>query len=399
MHTMSSFPRKRESSVVRKSHWIPAFAGTTYFLVVVCVSALTGCSLPKTNFSRYPGFAEYYAAHPPGNTLPSAEEQALLARYRPRFFLPPNHAGMIDFYRDYIAQGQLFDRDGRLISTEVTPEILNANKEDPLVVFVNDEKAQVPRATVFGRIDHDELRVNDTTHRLTFLTYHAVFRHSGIAAGFTGWRAGLVDVFADLTDWHQLDHYTAATVVLDRSSRPIALMLQQHNYHHTYVFHREFPFPADERVVVDVAIRSNELYPHSKKIVRHRSTRFNSPEEMRYLVGFGNKPRIAAEDVTEGRDEVDYQIAFLPPNDAFYTFKGFLGERRRLPGRDGPPGADFNTLPETKAHTSQLLMGFWREGKREDFERLNDTYGKSGKQTDFVHAQASAFIRAIDYNP
>ena len=392
MHPILSFPRKRESSVVRKSRWIPAFAGTTYFLAIVCLSALTGCSLAKTNFSLYPGFAEYYAAYPPRNTLPSAEQQALLARYRPRFFLPPNHAGIIDFYRDYIAQGELFDRDGQLISSAVTPEVLNANKDDPLIIFVHNAKAKAPRGAVFGRIDRDELRVNDSTHRFTFLTYHAVFRHSGVAAGFTGWRAGIVNLFADLHDWHQLDHHTAATIVLDDSNRPVALMLQQHNYHHTYVFGDAFPFPEDERIRIDVAIRSNELYPHSPKRVRHRAVRFNSPAEMSYLIGFGDKPRIAADDIAEGQNEIEYRLTFLPPSDAFYTFKGFLGERRRLPGRDGPPGADFNTLPEAKALTSQMLMGFWHEGNRDDFDRLQQSYGTSGKQMDFVRAQLKPFL-------
>ena len=95
----------------------------------------------------------------------------------------------------------------------------------------------------------------------------------------------------------------------------------------------------------------------------------------------------------------DVRSIFLPPSDAFYTFKGFLGARRRLPGRDGPPGADFNALPETKSLTSQLLMGFWRQGNREDLERLEQTYAKSGKQIDFVRAQALPFATAIGAAP
>ena len=401
MNPNASFPRRRESSVVRKSRDIHAFAGTrggrrgTYFFMFVCALATTGCSLPKANFSQYPGFAEFYAAHPPRDTLPSAEEQALLDRYKPRLYLPPNHAGLIDFYQDYIAQGSLFAADGKRISANVTREILNANKENFGVIFQHRPTARPTKATVFGRIDYDDLAVDNEKVRLTFLTYHAVFRHSGIAAGFEGWRASLVSWFADLDDWHQLDHYTAATIVLNESSRPIALMLQQHNYHHTYVFGHEFPFPDDQRVRVDVAIRSNELYPHSPERVRHRAVRFNSPEEMRYLVGFGEKPRIAEDDITEGKNEAEYRLEVLPPSDAFYTFKGFLGERRRLPGRDGPPGADFNALPETKALTAQMLMGFWREGNRDDLDRLESNYAKTGKQIDFVRAQARIYRDAV----
>ena len=367
----------------------------------VCAVALfiAGCSHPKTNFSQYPGFAEYYAAHAPLDVTPNAGEKALLERYKPRVYLPANHAGLIDFYQDYIAQGKLFRTDGKIISANVTQGILNANKDDTGVVFRHITTTQPTRATVFARIDHDELEANGTKQSLTFLTYHAVFRHSGLAAGFAGWRASMVSWFADLNDWHQLDHYTAATIVLNAAARPLALMLQQHNYHHTYVFGSDFPFPVDERVGVDVAIRSNELYPHSPQRVRHRAVRFNSPEEMRYLLGFGDQPHIAADDITEGHSDVKYELAFLPPSDAFYIFKGFLGERRHLPGRDGPPGADFNALPETKSLTSQLLMGFWRVDNRDDFERLNKTYGVSGKQVDFVRAQALPFARAIGMVP
>ncbi len=81
MHAKLSFPSstktlegrlRRESSFVRKSHWIPAFAGTTnYFFFWIIF--LTGCSLPKTNFSQYHGFAEYYAAHPPRAVLPKTQ--------------------------------------------------------------------------------------------------------------------------------------------------------------------------------------------------------------------------------------------------------------------------------------------------------------------------------------
>ena len=98
---------------------------------------LAGCSLPKTNFSQYPGFAEYYAAHPPTTTRPSDAEQTLLARYRPRFFLPPGHAGMIDFYADYIAHGTLNDAAGRAISSNVDGELLNRHRDDSGVVFVH----------------------------------------------------------------------------------------------------------------------------------------------------------------------------------------------------------------------------------------------------------------------
>ena len=111
------------------------------------------------------------------------------------------------------------------------------------------------------------------------------------------------------------------------------------------------PLPADERIAIDVAIRSIPISPHGA------------------------------------------------PSDAFYTFKGFLGARRKLPGRDGPPGADFNTLPALKPLASQLLMGFWREGDRDDLTRLEASYGKTGNPLDFVRAQAVPFLQTIATPP
>lgn len=92
-------------------------------------------------------------------------------------------------------------------------------------------------------------------------------------------------------------------------------------------------------------------------------------------------------------------LDFLPPSDAFYSFQGFLGARRRLPGRDGPPGADFNTWPTLKPWVSQMLTGFWRAGNEDDWARLEAGYGRSGRPQDFVDAQTVPFLRAIGLRP
>ena len=367
---------------------------------IVALLLLAGCTLPATNFSQYPGFAELEATHPQRTSLPTASEQALLLRLRPRLFLPPGHVGLVDFYRDYIAQGELRSGDGSLVSTQVTPEQLNRVKNDPRAVFRHLPQATgVAAPTVLARVDYEVLDAGSARFPLTFLTYHAVFRQSGLIVGLPGWVERIAGWFVDLSDWHQLDHYTATTIVLDPGQQPIALVLQQHNYQHTYVFNTQFALPTDHRVAVDVAIRSNELYPHNARRTEHRATRFHSPDELRYLMGSGAPPTLAGTDITEGRDELSYTLAFLQPSDAFYTFKGFLGERRRLPGRDGPPGADYNTVPQLKRWTAQMLMGFWREGDGGDLQRLESGYAKTGLPLDFVQAQTPIFAKAAGLAP
>jgi hypothetical protein len=362
---------------------------------------LAGCTLPETNFSQWPGWSEYLASHPAQPGLPDADQRALLEQHRPRFFLPPGHVGLIDFYSDYVAQGELRGDNGKLISERVTPALLNAHKQDPKIVFTHRVDPSKPaKATVYGRLQQANVALTEgAPRRFTFLTYHAVFRHSGVPAGFDGWRAAALSLIADLDDWHQLDHYTAATVVLDETQSPVALMLQQHNYPRTYVFGEAVLLSADGRPLVDVAIRSNELFPHAAQRMRRRAVRFMSVEDMRYMLGFGEKPSIAADDITEGADEAAYTLAFLPPDDAFYTFKGFLGARRRLPGRDGPPGADYNTLPEVKPLGLQLLSGYWREGNSDDRERFEASYARTGNRADFARAQGPAFAAALASGP
>jgi len=116
---------------------------------------------------------------------------------------------------------------------------------------------------------------------------------------------------------------------------------------------------------------------------------------MRYLLGFGARPTMAADDVTDGQNEAAYTLGFLPPDAAFYTFQGFLGERRRLPGRDGPPGADYNISPTLKPWGIQVLVGFFREGDREELGRFEATYARTGNPLDFVRVQAPVFGAAL----
>ena len=292
-------------------------------------------------------------------------------------WLPEGHEGPIDFYRDYIAQGELRDGGGALISAAVTPEVLNAWKSDPAVVFTHRPGGMPPRARIYGRIERGELELPGCAAALTvtFLTYNLVFRHSGLPMGLPAWQAALLAPVADLDDWHQLDHYTALTLALAAEDAgdlaPFAATFQQHNYLRTYLLANEegpgrLALPPDGRIAVDIALRSNELYPHRAGRVQRRAVSFMTPDAARYLVDGSDPPWRAADDVTLPAREIEPELALLPPADAFYVFQGWLGERRALPGRDGPPGADYNTLPPFKPKALQLALFYWAE-ERSDF--------------------------------
>ncbi|MGH9576701.1 MAG: hypothetical protein ACRD3R_04610, partial [Terriglobales bacterium] len=74
------------------------------------------------NFSLYPGFAKYFAEHPRRTVAATPEEQTLLERWRPRLWVGPGQEDPISFYQDYIAQGRLYDAQGKLLSEAVSPQ-------------------------------------------------------------------------------------------------------------------------------------------------------------------------------------------------------------------------------------------------------------------------------------
>jgi len=374
--------------------------GIIGFLVIVAIGAalaVTTCRSQDGNFSQFPGFDAYFKANPPSDALPTQEERALLWRNRPHLFIAEGEDGPIDFYRDYIGEGELRDGDGALISASVTQDILNRHKADPDLTFVHKPSGTVsPRPVLYGRVDHDTVTFDSVhgplTQTFTFLTYNAVFRTSGLPAALPKWQGLLLGLFVDLEDWHQLDHYTAATVVLDGVDAPVAVVLQQHNQQHSYLVGRDIMLGPDGRIAVDAAIRSNEFYPHASDRQRHRAVAMPDGEGMRYLIAGQDQPWMSADDVTEGTVPVDYDLSFLAPSDAFYTFQGFLGEKRLLPGRDGPPGAAYNTLPSLKARAMQLFVGYWRSDDPEDMKRYETAADGGGGLFAFAEAQKRRFF-------
>ncbi|MBI3706282.1 MAG: hypothetical protein HY246_01120 [Proteobacteria bacterium] len=357
---------------------------------------VAACGNSDTNFSQYPGFAEYFAANPRTQVLPTPAERALLEQHRPRLFLPPGNPGLIDFYGDYVAQGALNDAQGNLVSDRVTQDLLNRYRDDPHALFIHHPATAPVRPTVYARVDRETVASpGGAPEVFTFLTYNAVFRVSGLPAGMSSWQEFFLGLVASLDDWHQLDHYTAATLVLDGAQRPAALMMQQHNLVRTYLIGRDVELPADGRPLIDIAIRSNEFYPHALGQVRRRAAPMPTIAGIRYLISGQGQPAFEADDITDGVTEATYGLAYLPHDDAFYAFQGWLGERRRLPGRSGPPGADYNTIPDLKRRSAQMFAGYFREGSAADLAHLDATGadGRSHVDGRFARLQAETFFR------
>ncbi|MGI9480843.1 MAG: hypothetical protein ACR2OR_00640 [Hyphomicrobiales bacterium] len=345
-----------------------------------------------SNFSQYPGFAKWYAQNPPSDEFPSASDNALLAKHRPVVFLPKGHDGLAGFYEDYIAGGILRDGSGKIISRNVTQDVLNAHKNNPGVKFSPARFTRPNHSSVFARISRVNTNWAGQEMALTFLTYHLVFARSGLPGGLLGWQILALGAIGNLKDWHQLDHYTAVTLILDGEESPIAVMFQQHNNLRTHIIGETISLNSDMRPEVDVAIGSNELFPHRDGRTNYRAVPFPTPPAMRYLIGSGGRPFLTADDITHPHERAEYELRFVAPSDAFYTFKGYLGEKRLLPGRDGPPGADFNTLPDLKPLDLQMLSGYWREKNQGDIFRLERALKKEKYWLAFAEAQRDVFF-------
>ena len=364
-------------------------------LLLVC--AWAGSAAAGSTFSQYPGFAEYFAANPPAEAAGQAD-RALARRHAPRFHLPSGHEGPIDFYRDYIAQGHLMTGDGVRIDRPSRDD-LNRYRDDVRAEFTHVPGTAEPRPVVYATVERTGLwapgEPDRAAEEFTVVSYHLAFRVSGLPAGLSMAAAIPLRLVADLDDWHQLDHYTAAFVVLAADGRPVALTLQQHNYLRTYLVGESVALGPDGRFDIDVAIRSNELYPHVPGRTVRRAVRFLDHDARAFMMGFGKRPMMSADDITDPHRTVDYELAFLPGADAFYSFHGFLGERRGLPGRDGPPGARYNTLPELKPLPAQVLGGYWREGNEGDWARYRNSREKGSGPAGFARAQAAVFHRNL----
>lgn len=347
------------------------------------------------NFSQYPGFAEYFAANPPAEAA-DEDHRALARGHAPRFHLPAGHEGPIDFYRDYIAHGYLVTGGGERIENP-GPAELNRRRDDPRAEFTHVPGAggPPPRPLAYAAVERTDLwaprKSGEAAAEFIVVTYHLTFRVSGLPAGLSLALAIPLGLVADLDDWHQLDHYTAAFVVLDADERPVALTLQQHNYLRTYLVGETVEVGPDGRFDIDVAIRSNELYPHAPGRRSRRAVRSLDFDARAFMMGFGERPLMSADDVTDPDRTVDYELAFLPGADAFYSFHGYLGERRSLPGRDGPPGARYNTLPALKPLPAQIFDGYWRDGNAGDWERYRRSREDGAGPAGFARAQAAVF--------
>lgn len=366
-----------------------------FISAALLLAALSSCSGGQ-NFSQFPGFSAHFSKYPPSDQTPDSSEVALLEKYKPRVFKAENQPGPIDFYRDYIAHGYLFIN-GKNLHQPPTAELLNQHRNNPEALFEYEgDYTSKGTATVYARIDYESTRHLDRNYEFTFLTYNLVFPVSGILKGLGKLQSFGLAVGGNLNDWHQLDHYVNVSVAL-LDKKPVAMTLQQHNYQTTYLLDNELPDTTVD-IAVDIAMRSNELYPHSESRQQHPAVSFFNTDNIEFMLSGKNKPMMAGYDITHGEKEIDYQLVYLPQTDAFYQFKGSLGKNRLLPGRSGPPGADYTTLPGLMPRHIRLMVGYRTDSVSEESELFDKLFdGKNFRiRTDALEAYKNRFFELIN---
>ena len=106
------------------------------------------------NFSQYPRFEGWRSAERSAARLPDPGQRAALRRHRPRFLLPPGHPGLVDFYRDYVANATLVSGDGEPVAGAPGREDLNRLAEDPRAVLAHrPPSGEPPPGVVYARAD------------------------------------------------------------------------------------------------------------------------------------------------------------------------------------------------------------------------------------------------------
>lgn len=369
-------------------------------LSFVALSLQSCATAPKGygTFADYPGFAEVYKDDCQSELLSTQQDLSLLKKFRPRLFIAPNSNPPIDFYKDYIAHADLYHFSARTqIVRGITKAKLNQIHRVPGYYLVHRaEKMQQVTPTAYGRVYVENVRFMDAVGKvqemkLKFLKYSFTFAASGLPEKLPYGANTFLSIFGlSPDDWHQLDHYTAVTMVLNDADQAIAVLLAQHNHHRSYLVGKHVVLGPNGQISLDVAKRSNELYLSSNdnEVKSHRVIRWGLYRK--YLISGKDAPFFKAWDRTYGPNaggqELNYDLSVLSPCDPFYQAKIFLGEPRPLLGfyigRDGPPGADYYTLPKLLPLSKLLKFSYFHEGQKDDITALDRFIDVDNKKMD-----------------
>ncbi len=175
---------------------------------------------------------------------------------------------------------------------------------------------------------------------------------------------------------HELDIHGAIHIILNEKKRPIVLLLAQHNNFRSYVPGTgALTVPADNRLKICFALRSNEPYPCPAGKAPTRQRAVGDPSHISYVINGTGRPFLSGKDIVfgsgAGARPVQYELKFLPDKDPLYVSWIPLGAKEKVLFfksyyRKGPPGMDLNTWQELKKYSDIMQFWYLRDGSAED---------------------------------
>ncbi len=331
-------------------------------------------------------------------------DRVLLEKFRPRVFIAPNGRVPIDFYGFYLPNTVARDEGGAIIKTSPTRAYLKRiEREAGLYLDYQGpdtpcEKARCEGyvAAGYGRAYREtaRFRTGSGTQKmpLIILKYNFAFTYSGIPADVGLLKENLLGLFIDPAKFHELDIHGAVHVILSKKQKPLVLLLAQHNYFRSYVFGKDIPAPpADNRVKVCFALRSNEPYPCPKGAAPARRRTVGNPVNMSYVINGTGKPFLSGRDIVfgpqAGARPVLYRLKFLPARDPLYVSWIPLGAKEKMLFfssfyRKGPPGMDLNSWPKLKKYSDIMQFWYLRDNNAEDATLMREAF-RSFTDVDF----------------
>jgi len=333
--------------------------------------------------------------------LPQNEySRKLLEEYKPKIYVHKDSYRPVDFYEDYVLNTVVKNKDGEIIKKAPTKEeLIELAKERGNYLdlatsnekYLNREVEVTPK--IYGRIYRD--KIGEKSY--LFLKYNMVFPYSGLPASTSKAKLLASKLIGNPKAWHELDIHGAYHIILEEDSlEPVGILLNQHNYHKSYILGKDVNLPKDKKMEIAVAKYSNEPYLWNRKSeeVRTSGTAF---EKLEYLYGRTNrggfnsgKDYLGSE---EEMEKVEVKLETLSSDDLIYTSSMLLGDKKKIFGLietfylAGPPGMDYYTHPEMK--DLGKLFSFWSIDSNDDeFFQMIDELEK-----DFMELDLSELIK------
>jgi hypothetical protein len=330
-------------------------------------------------------------------------DRELLRRFSPRVIVSRDGLLPVDFYGFYLPNTVVRDlkNGGGVVKRGPSREFLKGIEREkryyldytgPLRPCGQECGSYV--GTAYGRVYRETARLRTGKGvkevPITVLKYGFAFPFSGLPARLGPLREAAVRIAADPVRFHELDIHGAIQIILNEDGRPMALLLAQHNHSRTYVIGKDVELPADGKIRVCFAERSNEPYPCRDGQRLYRAV--GNPLHMAYVIDGRKRPFTSGLDMVRGPGsggvEVPYELKFLPSRDPLYVSWIPLGAREKIFFffssfyRKGPPGMDLNTWAGLKEYGEMMQFWYLRDGEAEDAALMEGAF-KSFFEVDF----------------